>query len=188
MINPADSGVLINSPSLLLSQPLERALLQGWKSEDGIKGPRMFVFGPANDETSLHLDSFLNEKPSETRALLKVCEDNGFSVFTAILTHSIYENESYYKSFGRTDVDQFSSKAKEEWVINKVCDLEGNAMVQWIEAQEAQVIQRPTLAKFTNRLPAAKKVIKRKETPNLSTVTERYRDRVSLDMDFSWPR
>lgn len=38
---------------------------------------------------SMHLNSFLDEKPSETRALLNVCVDNGFAVLTAILSRRI---------------------------------------------------------------------------------------------------
>ncbi|TLD26122.1 hypothetical protein E2P81_ATG07934 [Venturia nashicola] len=74
-----------------------------------------------------------------------------------------------------TDSRAKRSKAQQKWMVDRVCDLEGNSMARWIKVQESQVVQKSDLSKFTNQLPIVKKVIKSKS--GLSTFTESYRDK-----------
>ncbi|TID17361.1 hypothetical protein E6O75_ATG08107 [Venturia nashicola] len=78
-----------------------------------------------------------------------------------------------------TDSRAKRSKAQQKWMVDRVCDLEGNSMARWIKVQESQVVQKSDLSKFTNQLPIVKKVIKSKS--GLSTFTESYRDKTRPD-------
>lgn len=125
------------------------------------------------------MDTFISQKPTETRALVKVCEKNGFCVFPALLDHTLEETVQSQKCSLGTVIERFSEKVQQSWILSKVYDIEGNHLATNIEVQECQIIQKPTVERFGEHEGYQSDSEESKTLPGFSVLTETWQDKVS---------
>lgn len=104
------------------------------------------------DEPLLNLNTFISQRPTEKRALVKACEENDFCLFPALLVLGLTETVQSQRRLLGTTPERLSESAQKSWVLSKVSDLEGHQLATGIKVKECQIIQEPTVDKLDEEI------------------------------------